>query len=168
MLLERSLREDIAVALDLPADLWPVEVDPGELEVALFNLAVNARDAMPNGGQLTITARNVPGDPATPFPIDHVCLSVEDTGMGVPSEVVNRMFETLFHHQGRRQGHGPGAQSGLWLRPLVRRAGRHRQLSGGLGRAFRSAYLAAPRRRRPMPGPTAGPPTPRGAPRSGS
>ncbi len=61
VLLDRSLREDISVALDLEDDLWPVEVDPSQLEVALLNIAVNARDAMPNGGLIIVRGRNVEG-----------------------------------------------------------------------------------------------------------
>src|SRR3954468_1064784 len=60
VLLERSLREDITVDLRMDDDLWPVEIDTGDFELALLNIAVNARDAMPNGGSITISARNRP------------------------------------------------------------------------------------------------------------
>lgn len=60
-LLERSLREDIEVVVDLPEGLWRIEADAGELELALLNLAINARDAMPNGGRLALSAHNVAG-----------------------------------------------------------------------------------------------------------
>ena len=58
-LLARSLREDIAVTIELPADLWPVKVDPGEFDLALLNVAVNARNAMPNGGTFRLMGRNM-------------------------------------------------------------------------------------------------------------
>ncbi|MEI9965606.1 MAG: CHASE sensor domain-containing protein [Caulobacteraceae bacterium] len=61
VLLERSLREDITVEMDLADDLWPVEIDPSQLELSLINIAVNARDAMPSGGLLRVTAENRPG-----------------------------------------------------------------------------------------------------------
>ncbi|WP_240623255.1 ATP-binding protein [Brevundimonas lutea] len=108
LLLERSLREDIEVTFDAPADLWPVEVDAGELEVALINLAVNARDAMPAGGRLVVSARNVPGEPTSSFPLDHVCLAVTDTGVGMSPEVVERVFEPFFTTKGVGSGTGLG------------------------------------------------------------
>src|SRR5262249_4648008 len=57
-MLSRSLREDIKVTVNIPENLWPVTIDPAEFELALLNLGVNARDAMPNGGQLRVEARN--------------------------------------------------------------------------------------------------------------
>ncbi len=60
-LLDGSLRGDVHVRTDFPDDLWPVEVDPGELELVVLNLAVNARDAMPQGGTIVISAANMPG-----------------------------------------------------------------------------------------------------------
>jgi len=104
-LLGRTLREDIEVVLDLPDDLWPVEVDPGELELALLNLAVNARDAMPNGGRITLSAHNAPGDDEDP---DRVWLTVTDTGRGMPESVVLRVFEPFFTTKEVGQGTGLG------------------------------------------------------------
>jgi signal transduction histidine kinase/ActR/RegA family two-component response regulator len=104
-LLGRGLREDIEVVLDLPDDLWPVEADPGELELALLNLAVNARDAMPNGGRLTLLAHNAPGEGDDP---DRVWLTVSDTGAGMPESVVSRVFEPFFTTKEVGQGTGLG------------------------------------------------------------
>jgi signal transduction histidine kinase/ActR/RegA family two-component response regulator len=104
-LLGRGLREDIEVVLDLPDDLWPVEADPGELELALLNLAVNARDAMPNGGRLTLSADNAPGEGDEP---DRVWLTVSDTGAGMPQSVVSRVFEPFFTTKEVGQGTGLG------------------------------------------------------------
>ena len=59
-MLNSSLRGNITLVVELPDDLWPVEVDIAEFELALVNIAVNARDAMPDGGTFTISARNVP------------------------------------------------------------------------------------------------------------
>ena len=59
-LLDRSLRGDVHVEFDFPEDLWPVEVDPGELELVVLNLAVNARDAMPSGGTIVVRGENLP------------------------------------------------------------------------------------------------------------
>ena len=104
-LLERSLREDIEVVMDLPANLWPVEADRGELELALLNLAVNARDAMPQGGALTVSGCNVPGDDETP---DRVCLKIADTGAGMSDVVASRVFEPFFTTKEVGRGTGLG------------------------------------------------------------
>ena len=104
-LLERSLREDIEVVLDLPADLWPIEADRGELELALLNLAVNARDAMPQGGRLIISAANAE---ATDGGADLVCLRIADTGAGMPEAVAVRVFEPFFTTKEVGRGTGLG------------------------------------------------------------
>ncbi len=104
-LLERSLREDIEVRLDLPEDLWPVEADPGEMELALLNLAVNARDAMPHGGRLTVSGGNLPGEAEA---ADRVCLKVEDTGAGMSDVVASRVFEPFFTTKEVGRGTGLG------------------------------------------------------------
>jgi signal transduction histidine kinase/CheY-like chemotaxis protein len=104
-LLERSLREDIEVVLDLPEDLWPVEADRGELELALLNLAVNARDAMPSGGRLSVTGCNLPAEDDGP---DRVCLKVADTGAGMSDVVASRVFEPFFTTKEVGRGTGLG------------------------------------------------------------
>ena len=104
-LLERSLREDITVILDLPDDLWRIEADAGELELALMNLAVNARDAMPQGGALRIGAHNVP---ATEGGHDIVCIAVADTGTGMSEAVSSRVFEPFFTTKEEGRGTGLG------------------------------------------------------------
>ena len=104
-LLDRALREDIEVVLDLPDDLWRIEADPGELELALLNLAVNARDAMPTGGRITLSARNAPGvDGAA----DMVRLIVSDTGTGMSEAVASRVFEPFFTTKEVGRGTGLG------------------------------------------------------------
>ncbi|KQW82031.1 hypothetical protein ASC65_12060 [Brevundimonas sp. Root1279] len=104
-LLERSLREDIEVVLKLPDGLWLTEADPGEMELALLNLAVNARDAMPGGGRLTISAENKParGDGA-----DMVLLRVSDTGTGMSETIASRVFEPFFTTKEVGRGTGLG------------------------------------------------------------
>jgi CheY-like chemotaxis protein len=108
VLLDRSLREDISVALDLEEDLWPVEVDPSQLEVALLNIAVNARDAMPSGGVITIEARNAMGLADGELVGDHVRLSIIDEGQGMPRETLRRVFEPFFTTKGVGKGTGLG------------------------------------------------------------
>ena len=104
-------------------ETWPVLADVRQLEVALLNLAVNARDAMPAGGRLRIATRNVRGDEPRPpglSPGEHVVLTVQDTGTGMPAEVLARATEPFFttKEAGRGTGlglamvHGFAAQSG--------------------------------------------------------
>lgn len=103
VLLEHSVRETVQVELDLAKGLWPVRVDESELEIALLNLAVNASDAMPDGGVLTIRARNTPGEAG-----DCVTLAVSDTGLGIPPSVIGRVFEPFFTTKGVGKGTGLG------------------------------------------------------------
>jgi signal transduction histidine kinase/CheY-like chemotaxis protein len=107
-LLDRSLRGDVDVTLDVANDLWPVAVDPGELELAILNLSVNARDAMPAGGTITIRAENRPGLIDGDLRGDFVRLSVIDTGTGMPPEVVSRAFEPFFTTKDIGKGSGLG------------------------------------------------------------
>ena len=104
-LLDRALREDIEVVLDLPEDLWRIEADPGELELALLNLAVNARDAMPNGGRIILSAHNIVGEDGDG---DRVCLMIADTGTGMPEAVSSRVFEPFFTTKEVGRGTGLG------------------------------------------------------------
>lgn len=105
-LIERSLREDIQVRLELAPDLWPVQVDPDEFDVAVLNLAVNARDAMPDGGVLTLSAHNLPAGDGDDR--DRVCLKIRDTGCGISEEVAARIFEPFFTTKGTGKGTGLG------------------------------------------------------------
>jgi PAS domain S-box-containing protein len=107
-MLTRSLRGDIDVRIQLSGDLWPVEIDPGEFELAMINLCVNARDAMIGSGTIAITARNlrVPKDDGTLEEL--VQLSVEDTGSGMPPEVLARVFEPFFTTKDVGKGSGLG------------------------------------------------------------
>jgi CheY-like chemotaxis protein len=105
-MLVQSLRGDIRVELDLDPALWPVELDPAQFQIALINLAVNARDAMPKGGVLTIRTQNtaVPeleGDGA-------VAVTVSDSGSGIPPELLPRVFEPFFTTKEVGKGTGLG------------------------------------------------------------
>jgi len=107
-MLDRSLRGDVAVQLHLADDLWVVEADPGELELVIINLAVNARDAMPHGGTIEIRTANVPGSAFGELQADHVALSITDTGTGMPPEVQARIFEPFFTTKEVGKGSGLG------------------------------------------------------------
>ncbi|MBK3777921.1 PAS domain-containing protein [Azospirillum brasilense] len=109
-LLERALRADIALDLRLGDDLWPVEVDPTQFELAVINLAVNARDAMPAGGRLTVEAVNAVFSPGDPRGVEgeFLRLSVSDTGCGMPATVAARAFEPFFTTKDLDKGTGLG------------------------------------------------------------
>jgi PAS domain S-box-containing protein len=100
----------VALLTDLPLDTWPVTVDVAEFEVALVNLVMNARDAMPEGGAITINADNVTvveeGD--TVAPGDYVAISVKDTGVGIPPDVLAKVFEPFFTTKPVGKGTGLG------------------------------------------------------------
>jgi signal transduction histidine kinase/CheY-like chemotaxis protein len=110
-LVHRSLREDIVVTIGLPADLWPVMVDPGEFELALLNIAVNARNAMPNGGAFRLVAGNTRcrGETASGGLVgEFVVITLMDTGAGMPAEVMARAFEPYFTTKPVGRGSGLG------------------------------------------------------------
>ncbi|KRB54971.1 histidine kinase [Rhizobium sp. Root708] len=106
-LLDRSLRGDVHVTFDLPSDLWPVEVDPSELELVVLNLAVNARDAMPRGGIIEIRAANTTVEDVQGQK-SFVRLSVSDDGSGMTEEVQARVFEPFFTTKDIGKGSGLG------------------------------------------------------------
>ena len=111
-LLRRSLGERIAIETVLSGGLWRTHVDPNQLEVAILNLAVNARDAMPNGGRLTIETANAYLDEAYAssqaevVPGQYAVICVSDTGTGMTREVMARAFEPFFTT--KETGHGTG------------------------------------------------------------
>ena len=107
-LLDRSLRGDVQVAFKLDSHLWSVEVDAGELELVILNLAVNARDAMPNGGTIEISAQNRPAFHDDGLDGDYVCLSVSDNGTGMSPEVQSRAFEPFYTTKEIGKGSGLG------------------------------------------------------------
>jgi signal transduction histidine kinase len=114
-LLDRTLGERIKVVTELADELCAIEADPAQLEAALLNVAVNARDAMPDGGTLTIRTENIEDAKG-----DLVCVQVADTGEGMDQEVLDRAYEPFFTTKpsgkgtglGLSQIHGFAAQSG--------------------------------------------------------
>ena len=101
-LLKRSLGEQVTLTTVLAGNLWPTKADASEVENAVLNLAINARDAMPAGGKLVIETRNATG-PLTPG--DFVRISVSDTGVGMSPEILQRAFEPFFT---TKEGRGTG------------------------------------------------------------
>jgi signal transduction histidine kinase/ActR/RegA family two-component response regulator len=107
-MLDGSLGGHIQVQMNLPEQVWPVEVDAGEMELAILNLCLNARDAMPDGGVITITAGNTLLDGDNGAPEDVVRISIADTGHGMPPEVQARAFEPFFTTKDVSKGSGLG------------------------------------------------------------
>jgi two-component system NtrC family sensor kinase len=112
--LRRALGEDVSLEIVGSGGLWPVEADAAELEAAILNLAVNARDAMPEGGKLTIEASNSYLDDgysrrhADVRPGQYVQIAVTDTGSGMAKDVIDRAFEPFFTTKESGQGTGLG------------------------------------------------------------
>ena len=107
-LLQRTIGERIDVQLKAEAGLWPVQVDPSQFESALVNLAVNARDAMPEGGTLTIEMANRNLEEGQPLAGDCVVISVIDTGTGMAPSILERVFEPFFTTKESGKGTGLG------------------------------------------------------------
>jgi CheY-like chemotaxis protein len=106
-----SLRGNVQLKGDIPGEVWPVEVDIAELELALVNIAVNARDAMPGGGSITLSARNVTlkkSDGVDQLEGDFVALAMTDTGVGIAPDVLPRIFEPFFTTKALGKGTGLG------------------------------------------------------------
>jgi signal transduction histidine kinase/ActR/RegA family two-component response regulator len=112
-LLSQGLRENIQLSLSVAPDVWPLEADIGALELALLNLAVNARDAMPEGGDLSVSTRNVTMDDESAARLslssgDYVEIAVRDTGVGMRDDVLEKVFEPFFTTKGAGEGTGLG------------------------------------------------------------
>ena len=104
-LLKQAIGEAIELKLDLSSDRLCAEVDPAHLETALLNLAVNARDAMPDGGALSLATRLEPGAKGEPA---WIAVQVSDTGVGIPAEAIERIFEPFFTTKEVGKGSGLG------------------------------------------------------------
>src|SRR6201991_3568834 len=114
MLLRRLIGEKVKLDLNHGRDLWPVKVDVSQFEQVIVNLAVNARDAMPDGGKLTVRTVNVPAQEAEKLSYkgmpaaDYVRIDVTDTGTGIPPDIVDKIFEPFFSTKEVGKGTGLG------------------------------------------------------------
>ncbi|MGN6496165.1 MAG: ATP-binding protein [Tsuneonella sp.] len=127
-LLDHSLRENVSARFDIDEDLWTIEVDVSQFDIAILNLAVNAKDAMPRGGELCITARNRAG---ALDGVDAVEIAVQDDGEGMPPEALDKAFEPFFTTKDVGKGTGLGLSQ---VYGFVRAAGGRVSIDSELGK----------------------------------
>jgi two-component system, cell cycle sensor histidine kinase and response regulator CckA len=114
MLLRRLIGEKVKLDLIHGRDLWPVKVDVSQFEQVIVNLAVNARDAMPDGGKLTVRTANVGAEESAKLAYkgmpasDYVTIDISDTGTGIPAEIIDKIFEPFFSTKEVGKGTGLG------------------------------------------------------------
>ncbi|MEH6494554.1 MAG: PAS-domain containing protein [Pseudomonas marincola] len=141
-LVAKSLTASITVQTELPDNIWPVKIDTGDFEDALLNLALNARDAMPNGGKLVIETENKILDASymeqnpTGQTGEFVMITVSDTGSGMSEEVRERVFEPFYTTKPQEKGTGLGLSL---VYGFVQRSGGHMKVYSeqGVGTTFR-------------------------------
>jgi PAS domain S-box-containing protein len=136
-MLRRTLGDPISIQLHTAPDLWSVLVDSSQTDTAILNLAVNSRDAMPQGGTLTIETANTHLDSGYAArhlelrPGDYVLLSVTDSGAGIPPEVLERVFEPFFTTKGTGKGTGLGLSM---VYGFVKQSSGHIKIDSEVGR----------------------------------
>jgi PAS domain S-box-containing protein len=145
-LLRRTIGETIDLEIAAPDDLWCTLCDPNQLESALLNLAINARDAMPDGGKLTIATANarigsLTAETPALLPGDYICIEVTDTGVGMSAEVAARAFDPFFTTKPIGQGTGLGLSM---IYGFARQSNGHVTIDSRLGRGT-SIKLYLPR-----------------------
>jgi PAS domain S-box-containing protein len=148
-LLVSSARGDITLVIDVGRSVWPVAVDVPELELALINLVVNARDAMPDGGTIVITAKNARLQPEdTPDAIrgEFVALTVTDTGCGIAADILPKVFEPFFTTKQLDKGTGLGLSQ---VYGLTRQSGGTVTIASELGNGT-AVTIYLPRSHRPL------------------
>jgi CheY-like chemotaxis protein/anti-sigma regulatory factor (Ser/Thr protein kinase) len=136
-MMTRTLGPRITLQVRHPDDAWPARIDSSQLESSLLNLVINARDAMPDGGQLTIEVANRRLDEAYAAtqvelaPGEYVAVSVSDTGVGMSSTVISRAFEPFYTTKPIGQGTGLGLSM---VYGFVKQAGGHARIHSEAGR----------------------------------
>jgi signal transduction histidine kinase len=134
-LLDRLSSDRVTVETHLPPDLWPVEVDPSELEVALLNVALNARDAMTEGGAITISGENLPMGLESG---DAVRLIIADSGIGIAPDLIGKIFEPFYTTKGVGHGTGLGLSQ---VYGFARASGGEVRVESELGKGTRISLL---------------------------
>jgi signal transduction histidine kinase/DNA-binding response OmpR family regulator len=153
-LLRHSLGERISIELAMPDDPWNARIDSGQLENAILNLAINARDAMPDGGTVRVEVSNVTLDRSYAIlhpevtPGAYVLVAVSDTGTGMPPEVTAQAFDPFFTTKGDGKGTGLGLSM---VYGFVRQSNGHIRIDSAIGQGT-SVKLYLPRTLDPVPG----------------
>jgi PAS domain S-box-containing protein len=148
-LLASSARGDIELGIDVGREVWPVAVDVHELELALVNLVVNARDAMPDGGTISIAARNtrlLADDTPEHLAGEFVALTVTDTGCGIEADILPKVFEPFFTTKQLEKGTGLGLSQ---VYGLTRQSGGTATIGSRPGQGT-TVTIYLPRSRRPL------------------
>ena len=130
-ILTSGLGGGVRLLVDIAPDVWLIVVDVSEFEIALVNLVVNARDAMPEGGAVTVTAKNLTiGEDDSLPPGDYVAVIIEDTGVGIPADVIGSVFDPFFTTKPVGKGTGLGLSQ---VHGFVHQAGGTVKLASTLG-----------------------------------
>ncbi|MEA2839577.1 MAG: hypothetical protein QOF41_907 [Methylobacteriaceae bacterium] len=145
-LLRRTTGPSVQIELGLEAGLWATLCDPNQLENAILNLVINARDAMPDGGRLRIETANVhvEADPATEREVKagpYVCINVSDTGVGIDPAILDKVFDPFFTTKPLGQGTGLGLSM---IYGFAKQSGGHARIHSDVGRGA-SVKLYLPR-----------------------
>ena len=146
MLLRRLIGEKVKLDLVHGRDLWPVKVDVSQFEQVIVNLAVNARDAMPDGGKLTVRTANVTAEEAARLSYkgmpaaDYVLIEVADTGTGIPADIVDKIFEPFFSTKEVGKGTGLGLST---VYGIVKQTGGFVYVGFGAGQGHLVPHLPA-------------------------
>jgi len=136
ILLARLLGENVKLEFVHGRELWPIKADLNQFETVIINLAVNARDAMPEGGTMTVRTLNLPADEVKKFDhkplpeIDYVLIEMEDTGSGIPPEVQEKIFEPFFTTKEVGKGTGLGLST---VYGIVKQTGAHIHFTSNVG-----------------------------------
>jgi PAS domain S-box-containing protein len=141
-MLASPLGVSVKLARDIPPDIWPVQIDAAEFELALVNIALNSRDAMPEGGVITVSAENValrPKDGVQGLDGDFVALTIADTGCGIAPDILPKVFDPFFTTKRGANGTGLGLSQ---VHGLVHQSGGTVTIDSELGKGTRlTLYL---------------------------
>jgi signal transduction histidine kinase len=131
-MLRRLVKENIVIVLNLDPRIPPVRVDPGQLDQVIVNLVVNAADALPQGGTITLSAARAMGMEGLPdiAPGDYVTLTVKDDGLGMDEETLSRAFEPFFTTKPPGKGTGLGLST---VYGIVKQSGAHVRIDSKVG-----------------------------------